>query len=81
MPMEQRMVGTYEFDCVAEGLVEAFDKFDKMGLDPKVIKWNGPGGGNPQCTITGTPSEVKLAMITIMDVDPEDACADVDANI
>jgi hypothetical protein len=64
---------TVEVDVVASSDFAAFmDKLEAKGLDPKVVKWSGPAGGNPLISITGSDEKLREALVNICDVDADD---------
>ena len=46
---------------------------DAAGLDPKIVKWNGPAGGNPLLSITGYPDQLREALINVFDMPADQA--------
>lgn len=57
------MVRTIELDVVGdEGFVPFMDDLSSKGLEPTVKQWNGPGGGNPLITLTGTREAIEEAL-------------------
>jgi hypothetical protein len=63
---------TVEVDVVSEGIEDLMNKLDADGLDPKILKWSGPAGGNPLLEITGTDNQLRDALVNECGVDAGD---------
>ena len=71
---------TVDFDCTTESVTQVMDDMAARHLDPKVVQWQGPGGGNPQLSITGQPARLARALIEVMGMSWDDAVLHVDGE-